>query len=140
MFDYWCVQMVYTEILVFQNRVISKNVYKIVHVCPPHTAPFYSQAGFQEHRVKKHGAPMESWTDGPILEDAFEEPTADVNVEHEDHSNFPAEELDQLGEEFDENRPTEDIETEEEVEENTNVSESARNPIVECLKCGSKFE
>ena len=98
---------------------------------------FYSQAGFQEHRVKKHGAPMESWTDGPILEDAFEEPTADVNVEHEDHSNFPAEELDQLGEEFDVNRPIEDIETEEEVEENTNVSESARNPIVECLKCGS---
>ena len=38
MFDYWCVQMVYTEILVFQNRVISKNVYEIVHVCPPHTA------------------------------------------------------------------------------------------------------
>ena len=38
MFDYWCVQMVYTEILVFQNRVISKNVYKIAHVCPPHTA------------------------------------------------------------------------------------------------------
>ena len=40
MFDYWCVQMVYTEILVFQNRVISKNVYEIVHVCPPHTAHF----------------------------------------------------------------------------------------------------
>ena len=38
MFDYWCVQMVYTEILVFQNRVISKDVYEIVHVCPPHTA------------------------------------------------------------------------------------------------------
>ena len=40
-FDYLCVQMVYTEILVFQNRVISKNVYEIVHVCPPHTAHYF---------------------------------------------------------------------------------------------------
>ena len=30
--------MVYAEILVFQNRVISKNVYEIVFVCPPLTA------------------------------------------------------------------------------------------------------
>ena len=38
MFGYWYIQMVYAEILVFQNRVISKNVYEIVFVCPPFTA------------------------------------------------------------------------------------------------------
>ena len=38
MFKYLYAGMMYIEIGVFQNRVILETVYKIVHVCPPHTA------------------------------------------------------------------------------------------------------
>ena len=38
MFEYLYAGMMYFEIGVLQNRVILETVYKIDHVCPPHTA------------------------------------------------------------------------------------------------------